>query len=178
MAYPIIMKHYKCVRSERNKLLDVQVIYSSHSSWSPPIIVVTKGDGRKCLVTDYRALNKVTWKCVWPIPRVEDIFSKLNSAKYCSTLDIYTGYHHISLDKDSIPKTGFTSPFEIYEYLNVLLGLAHVPAYFQELTNKELKDLPFVIAYLDDIIIYSKAAEEHLDHLQQVSTKFKMQDLL
>ena len=75
------------------------------------------------------------------------------------------------LHEDSIPKTAFTSPFGKYEYLKVPFGLAQAPAYFQELMNKVLKDLPFTIAYLDDIIIYSKTAEEHLDHLQQVFHK-------
>ena len=105
------------------------------------------------------------------MPRVEYIFSKLNGAKYFSTLDLCTGYHQIPLDEDSIPKTAFTSPFGKYEYLKVPFGLAQASAYFQELMNKVLKDLPFTIAYLDDIIIYSKTAEEHLDHLQQVFQK-------
>ena len=73
---------------------------SSHSSWSAPIIVVPKGDDGKCLVIDYRALDKVTWKFIWPMPRVEDIFPKLNDAKYFSTLDLCTGYHHIPLGED------------------------------------------------------------------------------
>ena len=97
--YPITMKHYDRVRSEINKLLDVQVIHSSHSSWSAHIIVVPKEDGGKCIVNDYRALNKVTWKFIWPMPRVEDILSKLNSAKYFSTLDLHTGYYHIPLNE-------------------------------------------------------------------------------
>ena len=165
------MKHYDWVRSEMNKLLDAQVICSSHSSWSAPITVVPKGDGGKCLVINYRALNKVRWKFLWPMPRVEDIFSKLNSAKYFSTLDFSIGYHNISLKEDSIPKTTFTSPFGKHEYLKVPFGLAQAPAYFQELMNKVSKDLSFTIAYLDDIITYSKTAEEHLDHLQQVFRK-------
>ena len=102
------------------------------------------------------------------MPRVEDIFSKLKGVKYFSTLNFHAGYHHILLDEDSIPKTAFTSPFGKYEYLKVPFGLAQTSAYFQDLMNKVLKDLPFTIAYLDDIIIYSKTAEEHLDHLQQV----------
>ena len=80
-------------------------------------------DGRKCVVTNYRSLEKVTWKFVWPIPRVEDIFSKLNGAKYLSTLDLHAGYHHISLNEESIAKTAFTSPFGIYEYLKVHFAL-------------------------------------------------------
>ena len=75
--YPIARKHYQWVKDEIEKLLAAKVIHSSRSSWSAPIIVVPKGDGGKCLVIDYRALNKVTRKFTWPMPKVEDIFSKL-----------------------------------------------------------------------------------------------------
>ena len=84
--------------------------------------------------------------------QVEDIFSELNDTKYFSTLNLQAGYHHIPLNNISIPKTAFTSSFDKYEYLNVPFGLAQVLAYFQELMNKILKDLPFTIAYPDDII--------------------------
>ena len=67
--YPIVMKHYNWVKKEIEKLLDAKVIHSSHSSWSAPIIIVPKGDGGKCLVIDYRALNKVTRKFSGPCPR-------------------------------------------------------------------------------------------------------------
>ena len=93
--YPIAMKHYQWVKDEIEKLLTAKVICTSHSSWSAPIIVVPKGDGGKCLVIDYRALNKVTRKFTWPMPKVEDIFSKLNKATYFTTLDLRAGYHHI-----------------------------------------------------------------------------------
>ena len=72
--YPVAMKHYQWVKEEIDKLLEAGVIRNNHSSWSAPIIVVLKGDGGKCLVIDYRALNKVTRKFVWPVPKVEDIF--------------------------------------------------------------------------------------------------------
>ena len=168
--YPVAMKHYQWVKEEIDKLLEAGVIRNSHSSWSAHIIVGPKGDGGKRLVIDYRALNKVTRKFVWPMPKVEDIFSQLNSAKYF-TLDLRAGYHHIGLTTDSIPKTAFTSPFGKYEYVKVPLGLAQVPAYFQELMTGVLKDLPFAIAYLDDIIIYSSTPEEHLEHIRTVFEK-------
>ena len=113
--YPITMKHYQWVKGEIEKLHAAKVICSSRSSWSAPIIVVPKADGGKCLVIDYRALNKVTRKFTWPMPKVEDIFSKLNRATYFTTLDFQAGYHHIPLDKPSIPKTAFNSPFGKYE---------------------------------------------------------------
>ena len=169
--YPIAMKHYQWVKEEIDKLLEAGVIRNSHSSWSAPIIVVPKGDGGTCLVIDYRALNKVTRKFVWPMPKVEDIFSQLNGAKYFSTLDLRAGYHHIGLTMDSIPKTAFTSPIGKYEYVKVPFGLAQVLAYFQELMTGVLKELLFAMAYLDDIIIYSSTPEEHLEHIRTVFEK-------
>ena len=175
--YPIAMKHYDWVKSEIEKLLATKVMCSSHSSWSAPIIVVPKGDGGKHLVIDYRALNKVTRQFTWPMPKVEDIFSKLNGATYFTTLDLCAGYHHIPLDKSSIPKTAFNSPFRKYEYIKVPFGLAQALAYFQELMMGILKDFPFAIAYLDDIIIFSKTLQEHLSHIRMVFEKLRTANL-
>ena len=171
--YPMAMKHYQWVKEEIDKLLEAGVIRNSHSSWSAPIIIVPKGDGGKHLIIDYRALNKVTRKFVWPMPKVEDIFSQLNGAKYFSTLDLRARYHHIGLTTDLIPKTAFTSPFGKYEYVKVPFGLPQVLAYFQELMTGVLKDLPFAMAYLDDIIIYSSTPEEHLEHIRTVFEKLR-----
>ena len=175
--YPIGMKHYEWVKNEIEKLLAAKVICSSCSSWSAPIIVVPKGDGGKCLVIDYRALNKVTRKFTWPMPKVEDIFSKLNGATNFTSLDICTGYHHIPLDKSSIPKTAFNSPFGKYEYVKVPFRLTQAPAYFQELMTGILKDFPFAIAYLDNTIIFSKTPQEHLAHFCMVFEKLRTSNL-
>ena len=171
------MKHYERVKDEIEKLLTAKVIHTSHSSWSAPIIVVPKGNGGKCLVIDYRALNKVTRKFTWPMPEFEDIFSKLNGATYFTSLDPCTGYHHIPLDKSSIPKTAFNSPFSKYEYVKVPSRLVQAPAYFQELMTSILKDFPFAIAYLDDIIIFSKTPQEHLSHIRMVFEKLQSANL-
>ena len=111
------------------------------------------------------------------MPKVEDIFSKLNGATYFTTLDLHMGYHHIPLDKSSIPKTAFNLPFGKYEYIKVPLGLAQTPSYFQELMMGILKDFPFAIAYLDDIIIFSKTPQEHLSHICLVFEKLKATNL-
>ena len=169
--YPITMKLYQWVKEEIKKLPTAKVIHSSRLSWSAPIIVVPKGDGGKHLVIDCRALNKVTRKFIWPIPNVEDIFSKLNGATYFTMLDLRAGYHHIPLDKPSTPKTAFNFPFRKYKYVKVPFGLAQAPAYFQELMTGILKDFNFTIAYLDDIIIFSKTSEEHLSHIRKVFEK-------
>ena len=173
--YPIVMKHYEWVKDEIEKLPATKVICTSHSSWSASIIVVPKGDGGKYLVIDYRALNKVTRKFTWPMPKVEDIFSKLNGATYFTTLDLRAGYHNIPLDKPSIPKTTFNSPFGKLEYVKVPFGLAQALAYFQELMTGILKDFPFAIAYLDDIIIFSKTPQEHLSQFAWYSKNSNQQ---
>ena len=162
------MKHYDWVKNEIEKLFTAKVMCSSCSSWSVPIIVVPKGDGDKHIVIDYRVLNKVTRKFKWPMAKVGDIFSKLNGATYFTTLDLHAGYHHIPLDKSFIPKTAFNSPFGKYEYVKVPFRLAQAPAYFQELMTGILKDFPFAIAYLDDIVIFSKTPQEHLSHICMV----------
>ena len=105
------------------------------------------------------------------MPKVEDIFSKLNGAKYFSTLDMRAGHHHIPLDRSSIPKTAFNSPFRKYEYVKLPFGLGQAPVYFQELMTGIMKDFNFTIAYLDDIIIFSRTAEEHLSHIRKVFEK-------
>ena len=127
--YPIAMKNNQWVKEEIEKLLTAKVSCSTRSSWSASIIVVPKGDRGKRLVINYHALNKVTRKFTLPMPKVEDIFSKLNGAKYFSTLDLRAGYH--ILDKSLIPKTAFNSPFGKYEYIKVPFGLAQAPAYFR-----------------------------------------------
>ena len=83
-------------------------------------------------------------------------FSKQNRVTYFMTMDLRAGYHHIPLDKPSIPKTTFNSPFKKFEYVKVPFGLAQAPAFFQELMTGILKDFNLSIAYLDDIIIFSK----------------------
>ena len=105
------------------------------------------------------------------MPKVEDIFSKLNGAKYFSSLDLRAGYHHIPLEKSSIPKTAFNLPFGKYKYIKVPFRLAQAPAYFQELMTRILKEFNFAIAYLDNIIIFSKTGEEHLSHIKKVFEK-------
>ena len=109
--------------------------------------------------------------------KVEDIFSKLNGATYFMTLDLRAGHHHIPLDKPSIPKTVLNSPFGKYEYVKVPFGLAQAPAYFQELMTGILKDFSFAIAYLDDIIIFSKTPQEHLLHIRMVFEELKSASL-
>ena len=86
-------------------------------------------------------------------------------------LDLRAGYHHIPLDKSSIPKIAFNSPFGKDEYIKVPFGLAQAPAYIQELMTGILKDFNFMIAYLGDIIIFDNTLEEHFSHIRKLFKK-------
>ena len=88
--YALPLKHYDWVRDEIDKLLEAGVIRESHSSWSAPIVVVSKGDGGKRLCMDIRALNAITRTYVWPMPRVKDIFAKLDKEKFFAMLNLRT----------------------------------------------------------------------------------------
>ena len=92
-------------------------------------------------------------------------------------LDLRSSYHHIALDDDAIKKTAFVMPLGKYEYLKVPFGLAQALAYFQNLMNKVLNRLHFTLAYLDDVIIFSELAEQHLKCIQIVLTRLKQAKL-
>ena len=137
--YSLALKHHDWVNAEIDKLLEAGVIRESDSSWAAPIVVAPKGNGGKRLCIDLRALNAITRTFIWPIPRVIDILARLGKAKYFTTLDLKSGFHHIALDKQSIKKKAFCTPFGKYKYLKVPFGLAQAPSYFQKLMNKVLK---------------------------------------
>ena len=102
-----------------------------------------------------------------PLPKIDELYMKLSGTKICSALDLTSGYYHIKLGKDSPAKTAFVTPFGKWEFNMVPFGLAQAPAYFQALISMVLEGLShFAIAYLDDIIIFSKNEEEHLQHLE------------
>ena len=91
------------------------------------------------------------------LPNIDQLYAKLRGAKVYTTLDLRSGYYHIKLGKGSHAKTAFVIPFGKYEFNMVPFGLAQAPVYFQVLINKVLKGLhSFAMAYLDDIIIFSK----------------------
>ena len=175
--YALALKHYDLVRDEIDKILEAGVIWESHSSWSVPIVVVPKGNGGKRLCMDFRALNAIDRTYVWPMPRVNDIFTKLSKAKFFTMLNLRSCYNHIALDGGTIRKTAFVTPLGHYEYLKVPFGLAQAPTYFQNLMNKVLNGLNFTLAYLDDVIIFSGSAKQHLKHIQITSTRLKQAKL-
>ena len=103
-----------------------------------------------------------------PLPKIDDLYRLLKGAKVFSTLDLCSGYYHISLNKSSHAKTAFVVPMGKYEFNRVPFGLSQAPAYFQLLINKVLQGCTFAIGYLDNIIIWSNSDEEHIRHLEDI----------
>ena len=129
-----------------------------------------KKDGKKRFCIDYRKLNEVTKKDAHPLPRIDEMLESLVGAKWFSTLDLASGYWQVEMDPKSREKTAFTTKYGIYEFNVMPFGLTNVPATFQRLMNWVLYPLleKGVIVYLDDINIYAKTFEEHLEKLEEV----------
>ena len=122
------------------------------------------------MCVDYRALNKLTVKNRYPLPRIEDLFDMLQGAQYLSSLDLAQGYHQIRISEEDVPKTAFRTPMRHFEFRVLCFGLTNAPATFQSAMNAVFKPFigRFVAVYLDDILIFSKTKEEHLAHLRLV----------
>ena len=110
--YSLALQHYEWVRDEIDKLLEAGVIRESDPIWSAQNVVVPKGDGGKRLCMDFRALNAITRTYVWPMPRVKDIFAKLDKAQFFTMLNLRSGYHHMALDDDTIKKQHLSCHWE------------------------------------------------------------------
>jgi hypothetical protein len=119
---------------------------------------------------DYRPLNFVTVKNKYPLPRIDILFDQLAGAKVFSKVNLHSGYHQIKIHPEDVPKTAFSTRYELYEYLVMLFGLTNAHAHFMYLINfvfmPELDK--FVIVFIDDILIYSKSEEEQARHLHVI----------
>ena len=112
-----------------------------------------------------------------PLPKIDEMYANLRGVKIFTTLDLRSGYYHITLDNESKAKTAFVTPFGKYEFNAVPFGLAQAPAYFQQLISIVLQDCSdFAMAYLDDIIIFSQNEEEHLKHIEIIFKNSKRLD--
>ena len=190
-AYTLPLKHRDWVKQELETLERAGVIERSISPWASPIVIVPKKSEpgeppRRRMCVDFRKINALQPKVIkgdskakgaislTPLPKIDELFAQLTGCKVFSSLDLRSGYFHISLSDDAKPKSAFVvSGLGKWEYNSCPFGLTQAPAYFQALISKVLKDLDFATGYLDDIIIYSRTEEEHLNHLEQVFAALK-----
>ena len=150
------------------------IIEPSNSPWASPIVLVLKKDGSYRFCVDYRELNAVTKPDIFPLPRIDDLLDQLGNTKFFSTLDLASGFWQVQVHPNSRAKTAFVTPQGLHEFQVMPFGLTNAPAVFQRLMQKVLLDLnpkngvDFVTVYIDDILVYSKTLEQHLDHLKAV----------
>jgi hypothetical protein len=149
-------------------MLDKGYICQSSSPWGCPALFVKKKDEALRLCVDYRSLNTVTIKNMYPLSRIDLLFDQLVRVQVFSKIDLCSDYHQIKICVEDIPKTAFSMRYDLYEYLIMSFGLANVSAHFMYLMNyvfmEELKK--FVMVFIDDILVYSKSTQEHEEHLQ------------
>ena len=131
---------------------------------------VKKKDGSLRLCIDYRELNKLTIKNKYPLPRIDDLFDQLKDAVHIYKIDLRTGYHQLKIKLEDIPKTAFRTRYGHYEFLVMSFGLTNAPTAFMDLMNRIFKKYldKCVIVFIDDILIYSKTKEEHVEHIRMV----------
>ena len=145
-------------------------IRHSASEAGAPILFVPKKDGTLRLCVDYRGLNAITVKNRYPLPLVGEIMDRLSGATIYTQLDLRDAYHRLRIRKGDEWKTAFRTRYGHFEYQVMPFGLANAPATFQSYINRALSDLldTCCIVYLDDILIYSRSAEEHVKHVRMV----------
>ncbi|GJU91695.1 reverse transcriptase domain-containing protein [Tanacetum coccineum] len=126
-----------------------------------------------------KELNKLTVKNCYLLPKIDDLFDQLQGSQFFSKIDLRSGYHQLRLHEDDIPKTEFRTRYGHFEFTVMPFGPTNAPAIFMDLMNRVCRPYldKFVIVFIDDILIYSKTQEEHVEHLRLVLELLKKEKL-
>jgi hypothetical protein len=167
------------LKKQIDELLEKGYIRPSTSPWAAPILFVENKDGTERMCIDYRALNEVTIKNKYPLPRIEDLFDQLRGANMFSKIDLRSGYHQLRIRPSDILKTTFITKYGLYEFTVMSFGLTNAPAFFMNLMNSVFMDYldKSVVVFIDDILIYSQSKAEHADHLRMVLQRLREHQL-
>ena len=177
-ATPIIRPAYRVSpmmadiqKAQIEDMLKRGIVRRSDAPWRSALVMIPKKDGSYRMCVDYRPLNAVTKTNALVLPRVDDCLETVSGHSYYSTLDLFSGFWQVPMYEPDIEKTTFTTcHFGSYSFNVMPFGLKNAPATFHNLMNmtlfKYIND--FVMVYLDDVIIFSKSYEGHLEHLKQV----------
>ena len=195
--YTILLKYQNFIDDETKRLEEAGLISRLLSNWSAPCMVVPKKQDpdNPCevqlrMVIDYRQLNKriITSRAPdrngkigkvisnYPIPTIESLLTRLEGCKYFSILDLRSGYHHIGLSEQSKPLTVFTTHSGKFQWNVLPFGIGIQT--FSFVINKAIGHCSdFAANYLDDIIVFSRTAEDHMEHLERIFAALQIADL-
>jgi hypothetical protein len=140
-------------------LLEKEFIYPISSPWGAPVIFVLKKDDTQRMCVDYHALNEVTIKNKYLLPRIDDLFDQLCGACVFSKIDLRLGYHQLKVRECDIPKTAFVLRHGLHEFIVMSFGLMNAPVYFMYMMSKVFMEYldKFVMVFIDDILVYSRS---------------------
>ncbi len=164
------------VRTHIKEMLDLGVIEPSKSPYSSGVVLVRKKDGSLRFCIDLRKLNAVTMKDAYALPRIDESMDSLAGACWFSSLDLLSGYWQLDIAEEDRHKTAFTvGSLGFYQCVRMPFGCMNAPATFQHLMESCMGDLYFryCLLYLDDIIVFSRTYEEHLEWLEAVFSRLK-----
>ena len=169
----------KEVEEQVREMLKNGIIRPSSSPWNSPIILVKKKDNSMRFVCDFRGLNNVTKKDTYPLPHIRDIIDKMQDAKYWSTLNAAGAYWSMPLNENDKEKTAFTVPRGKYEFNVTPYGLTNAGASYQRMIDMCLSGLSSdrILAYMDDVVIFSRTFSEHLKELDAVFDRFSQDNI-
>ncbi|MBW0506373.1 hypothetical protein O181_046088 [Austropuccinia psidii MF-1] len=154
-------------------------IWSSSSLKGAPVLFDRKKDGGLRLCVDYSKLNAVTRKNKYPVPPMNQLLNVFNGSSIFSKIDLCGSYKLLRVREGDEHLTAFRNKYGKYKYFITPFGLTNAPASFQNLVNDIFQDLldVFVVAYLDDIMVFSKCEEEHVTHVATVLTRLRANNL-
>lgn len=168
--YASAWKARKIIQNLADDMLESGIIEVSDSPWGAPVVLIKKKDGSWRFCVDYRGLNDITIKDVYPLPRINDILGKLEGAEYFSIMDLQSGYHQLPLRKEDREKTAFITADGLYHFKVLPFGLTNGPSSFQRAMDVILGGLRWTscLVYLDDVVVYAPTFKTHLHRLQLV----------